>query len=300
MRSYAHIVNPVVAGRASDLHVAQPITFESMRVARAFSGAGERIKLMTAQFAEDHAACPADFVRTHDLDRSILDLGTFLKPRKLPLLRDILDRVVNCSDAEYLIYTNVDIAVLPGFYRAVDQMIDAGFDALVINRRTISDRHTTVAQLPLMYAEVGQKHPGHDCFVFRRDQYAQYELGDVCIGMAWVAKPLLLNMAYFAERFHIFEDFHLTFHVGDPRPWTNLDFADYRRHNRDQFMAVKESLRQKHGVLASRLKPGVTVPPMFEERPPWYTRLAQRVLPAGAYAVAKRMYRTVNPVKEDA
>ncbi len=300
MRTYAHIVNPVVAGRASDLSMAQPITFQSMRVASTFSGEAVRITLMTAQFAEDHPACPADFERTPDLERSILDLGTFVKPRKLPLLRDILDRAVNCSDAEYLIYTNVDIAVLPGFYLAVDRMIDEGHDAMVINRRTISDRHTRVEDLPLMYAEAGLKHPGHDCFIFPRAQYANYELGDACIGMAWVAKPLLLNMAYFAERFRIFEDCHLTFHVGDPRPWANPDFADYRRHNREQFMAVKESLRRKHGVLASRLKPGVSVPPMFEERPPWYTRLAQKVLPAGAYAVAKKMYRTVNPVKDDA
>lgn len=300
MRTYAHIVNPVVAGRASDLTVAQPITFESMRVARSFSGSPDRITLMTAQFAEDRPACPDDFTMTPDLDRSILDLGKFVKPRKLPLLRDILDKVVNCSDAEYLIYTNVDIAVLPGFYVAVDRMIDAGHDALVINRRTISNRCTKVEELPLMYAEVGQKHPGHDCFVFRRDQYANYDLGDVCIGMAWVAKPLLLNMAYFAERFRIFEDCHLTFHVGDPRPWTNPDLADYRKHNRDQFMAVKESLRKQYGPLVTRLKPGVTVPPMFEERPPWYTRLAQKVLPQSAYAVAKKMYRTVNPVKDDA
>ena len=300
MRTYAHIVNPVVAGRASDLVVAQPITFESMRVARSFSGEPDRIMLMTAQFAEDHPACPPDFVRTPDLQRSILDLGTFAKPRKLPLLRDLLDRAVNCSEAEYVIYTNVDIGLLPGFYRAVDQLIDAGYDCFAINRRTISDRHTEVAQLPLMWAEVGQKHPGHDCFVIPRSQYASYELGDVCIGMAWVVKPLLLNMAYFAERFHIFEDLHLTFHVGDPRPWTNPEFADYRRHNRGQFMAVKESLRKKHGVLAARLKPGVTVPPMFEERPPWYTRLAQKLLPPAAYGVAKRMYRTIHPAKDDA
>src|SRR5690606_36848021 len=144
-----HILNPVVAGRASDLTVAQPITFEAMRVERAFCGRPDRVTLMTAQFAEDRPACPDDFTAAPDLSRSILDLGTFAKPRRLPLLRDILDAAVHASDAQYLIYTNVDIAVLPGFYQAVDQLIVAGHDALVINRRTICDQHTALAQLPL-------------------------------------------------------------------------------------------------------------------------------------------------------
>ena len=298
MRTYAHIVNVVAAGRASDLMMAQPITFESMRVARAFTGQPEKVTLLTAQFVEDRAVVPEDFTATPDLERSILDLGTFQKPRRLPLLRDILGRAVEHSDAEYVIYTNVDIALLPQFYLAVDRLIDAGWDALVINRRTIDDAHTQVADLPLMQAKVGQKHPGHDCFVFRRDAFAKYDLGEVCIGMAWVAKPLLLNMAYCAERFRICEDLHLTFHVGDPRPWQDPAFVDYRRHNRGEFYRARDRLVAKLGLLKDRLAEGSTLPPMHEDRPPWWTRAAKAVLPARLYAVFKAVFRAVVPAKD--
>lgn len=241
---------------------------------------------------------PRGFDATPDLARSVLDLGTFSRPRKLPLLRDILDRLYEASDGcEYLVYTNVDIAVLPNFYDAVDRLIDAGHDALVINRRTISDEYTEVRDLPLLCAQVGQQHPGHDCFIFRRDAYRHYDLGDVCLGMAWVAKSQLLNMAYFSERMRIFEDLHLTFHVGDPRPWENPAFTDYRTHNREAFMAARDRLRDAHGPLRARLKPGVTILPMFEERPPRHIRLARKLLPDWASAVTKKIYRTFFPAQ---
>ena len=35
--------------------------------------------------------------------------GDFQKEIKLPLIHDILERLYNASDADYLIYTNVDI-----------------------------------------------------------------------------------------------------------------------------------------------------------------------------------------------
>lgn len=285
-------------GRTSDLYLAQPITFESLRRARAQCARPDRVRLLTAQFPEDLPIVPRGFAATPDLTRSVLDLGTFSKPRKLPLLRDILDRLYEASDGcEYLVYTNVDIAVLPNFYDAVDRLIDAGHDALVINRRTISGEYTEVRDLPLLYAQVGQKHPGHDCFIFRRDAYPHYDLGDVCLGMAWVAKSQLLNMAYFSERFRIFEDLHLTFHVGDPRHWENPEFADYCTHNRKAFLAARHRLRDAHGPLPARLKPGVTPPPMFEERLPRHVRLAQKLLPARAYAVAKQICRSFFPAR---
>ena len=43
--------------------------------------------------------------------------------RKLPLLADIIERLYENSDAEWLIYTNVDIAVQPHFYESVASII---------------------------------------------------------------------------------------------------------------------------------------------------------------------------------
>ncbi len=58
MRTLAHIVNPVVIGETSDLFMAQPITLESMRLARELARSAVEVSLHTAQFAEDHAIIP--------------------------------------------------------------------------------------------------------------------------------------------------------------------------------------------------------------------------------------------------
>jgi hypothetical protein len=100
----AHIVNPVRVPAESDLHVAQPITFETMRRARAHARNDAAVTLVAAQYVEDHESVPHDFVKARDLDRSVLDLGRFERPRKLPLLKDILDRLAEASgDTDYLV-----------------------------------------------------------------------------------------------------------------------------------------------------------------------------------------------------
>ena len=279
-----------------------------MRVARQFAVDKVEVTLVTAQFPEDRSMVPEDFIATEDLDRSVLDEGAFQRPRQLPLLADILHRLYESVKADYLIYTNVDIGLLPSFYVVVDQIIEEGYDAFVINRRTISDAFTRVEDLPLMYGQVGLKHPGHDCFVFKREAYEKYCLGKVCIGMAWVAKALLVNMAYHALRFQVFEDEHLTFHIGDPRPWADPAYADYRAHNHKEFVAIRRSLREKFGKLVLRLPKGSNIPPMLEERVswkrgpwkrvPWIRLMVKRVTPEPIYEAAKKVYRTIRPLPD--
>jgi hypothetical protein len=227
----AHLVNPFAAPPGSELARAQPITFETMRRARAFAGAAARVELFTAEFPEDRAVAPADFGRTPELTRSILDLGRFEKRRRLPVLRDLLDRLHAASDADYLVFTNVDIALMPHFYLWVARRVLEGVDALAINRRTISGRFTAVDELPLMYAELGEPHPGHDCFVWRRDAYPRYRLHDVCVGTIGVGKALVVNQLCTGPRWQEVTDAHLTFHLGAERAWLAGDEADYRAFN---------------------------------------------------------------------
>jgi hypothetical protein len=184
---------------------------------------------------------------TPDLDRSVLEAGSFRRARKLPFIGDILDRLYNATDADYLIYTNVDIALMPHFYLAVDRLIDCGYDAFTITRRTIPSTHRTEEQIPLMYAQVGEPHPGHDCFVFRRDVYPDYYLGEACIGASEVGKLLNLNLICHATKFGEFKDLHLTFHLGDDRIWQSPDLCDYSEHNRkvlvrglEHFQAIRD------------------------------------------------------------
>ncbi len=249
MRKIAHIINPVVVGEASDLFVAQPITFETMKIAKKFAESKIEVDLLTAQYPEDRALVPAGFQLTPDLARSVLDLGSFQKPRKLPLLADILDRLYAATDAEYLVYTNVDIALLPNFYVAVNALIDKGHDAFVINRRTIPAHYRRPAEIPLMYAEAGEKHPGFDCFVFKREAYPQYKLGAVCLGIPWIDHILIANLVCHAQNFFVFRKLHLTFHIGDSQTWLKEKYADYYAYNKEEARKTQAGLEQIHGPL---------------------------------------------------
>jgi hypothetical protein len=244
VRKIAHIVNPVVVGPASDLYWAQPITFETMRIARSFAAGRVEVELIATQYPEDAALVPDDFRRTPELERSVQDIGRFKLWRKYPLLRDVLDRLYQATDAEYLVFSNVDICVMPHFYLAVNALIDAGRQAFVINRRTISDRYKSVAEVPLMYGEVGAKHEGHDCFVFRRDAYPSYRVADVCIGIPYVGRALIWNLFLHAERFEELTDHHYTFHIGagNERTLGEDDYQDYRSHNRGEAAKAKAAL----------------------------------------------------------
>jgi len=231
MRTIAHIVNPVIVNETSDLFIAQPITFRTMETAQRHARNAVDVELFTAQFPEDSPLVPDNFTATPNLTRSVLDVGIFRYKRKLPLLRDILDRLYEASEAEFFIYTNVDIGLQPHFYICVNEFIRSGHDAFVINRRTITDRFRNVDEIPLMYAETGQAHLGHDCFIFRRDAYPRYALGDVCIGVNWVGWILYQNLQRNARHFREFKDECLTFHIGNRQVWAHRRYSDYVSHN---------------------------------------------------------------------
>src|SRR5579859_690301 len=149
MMKIAHIVNPVKVAPTSDLYVAQPITFETMRRAKSFASGQIEVELYTTQYPEDHEILPDGFTILPNLERSVLDFGHFDSPRKLPVFADILERLYLATDSDYLVYTNVDIALMPHFYLSVAALLK-NHDGLVINRRSIADHYMSVDELPLM------------------------------------------------------------------------------------------------------------------------------------------------------
>ena len=232
MVKIAHIINPVKIKESSDLYTAQPITFQTMQTAQKLAQlAGIDVELYTAQFPEDHSIIPEYFNKTPDLERSILDEGTFKKPRKLPLLKDILDNLYHATDADYFIYTNVDIGVLPHFYTSIAEIIKQGYDAFIINRRTIKKKYTKIEEIPLVYAEIGGKHAGYDCFVFRRDAYSKYILNNVFIGSIPIGYAIAVNLLSHAKKFKLFTLLHLTFHIGSDGGWKQKGLEDYLDYN---------------------------------------------------------------------
>ena len=263
----AHIVNPVIVPPTSDLYVAQPITFESMRRAKQYAEGVVDVRLFTTQYEEDRSLFPDGFEATPDLDRSVQDVCSFAHQRKLPLLADILDRLHQASEgADYLIYTNTDIALMPHFYQTVAAILEDGYDAFVINRRTIPTDYKSPEQLPLMYAQAGEAHRGHDCFVFSRETYPDYVLGNVCLGAPGVGHALLLNLACHAKRFTEFKDLHLTFHIGNDKVWKSGDYADYVEFGRRQVDRVVETLERAFGPIEA-IPAAAAYLPFWRRRP---------------------------------
>ena len=248
-----HIVNPVAVGESSDLFVAQPVTFRTMFAAKRFAIDQVDVELMVIGYEEDTVIFPDRFKTLPQLQRSVMDVGAFSNQRKLPLIRDILDAAVKNSDAEYFIYSNVDISPMPYFYSAVAKSLRDN-DALVINRRTIDKCDSGNQPLDHYYCQAGEVHPGFDCFVFSRKQYEQFQLFDACIGANWIGRVLICNLLAFANQPKIIKDGHLTFHLGDDRSWKSTKNIDFDEHNEEQVSKLMahlhhQNLCDKHPLL---------------------------------------------------
>ncbi len=259
MVTLAHIVNPAPVGEESDLYVAQPLTLATMQAARRLAQRQDAaaVDLYAVQLSgEAEVDLPEDFTRLPAIGRSVADLREFRCRRNLPLLGDILGRLYEASAADFLVYSNADIALQPHFYWTVARLADLGHDAFAINRRTIPARYRRPEDLPLMYSEIGQEHKGWDCFVFRRDLQPRLNLGSACVGAGWVGRALLANLACLAENFRIFADLHLTFHVGNEKAWKAERYSDYTEHNRGECRRILLDLEARFGPLDRDAIPG--------------------------------------------
>lgn len=249
MLRIAHIINPVGLPSTSELFIAQTITFETMRRARDYAQGKVDIQLYTTQYPEDYEILPDGFTILSDLEQSILDFATFESSRKLPLLKDILDSLYEAAiDADYLIYTNVDIALMPHFYVSIVALLEE-YDGLVVNRRTISKDYQSVDDIALMYSQIGKDHPGYDCFVFKRDYYQNFHLANTFIGVPHADFALYINILAFSKNFTERLNDHLTFHLGDDREWDSSQYGSYTSYNREQANQVIEELRKVSGTL---------------------------------------------------
>jgi len=262
----AHIIHPVIVPPTTDLMIAQPITFETMHMAREFAGNRVDVELYAVQyFDEERIPLPGSFIRTRDLTRSVGDVANFRKKRKLALIKDILDILYESNSADYLIYTNADIALQPFFYLAIAEIILQEHEAFIINRKTIPGHYKNAEDIPLMYAEVGESHPGWDCFIFKRDLYPRFMLGQACIGTDWIGRMMIANMAPLAKRFRVFKDLQMTFHIGDERTWGSDDFSDYAAHNKEECRKTLLEFDKKYGPFDCKGLPGRFLSKFAEE-----------------------------------
>jgi len=106
-------------------------------------------------------------------------------------------------------------------------------------------------QLPLMYAEIGKRHPGFDCFVFNSGLLDELELRALLIGTPRVGAGMLCNLACRARSFALLRDHHLTFHIGEDQVWLRPELEDYAAHNTGELLRILESWEES-GMLEAR------------------------------------------------
>lgn len=234
---FHHVVNLFRSGGDTDLGVVQTRTIDSMRNARRYATENSDVAIEFVSVHEPHDAAfvPVDFLTARALDRTIRDLPGFADGPAFPLVFDILESAGDvCGDSDgHVIFTNSDICLQPVFYAAVGEALAAGFDSLIINRRTID---SAAIELPyeLAAAELGEIHPGLDCFIFPCSWLQRFQRNDACVGAPQVMRSLFHNLVALADRLLILTEANLTFHYGDDRPWLSDQFAAHRIHNKEQ------------------------------------------------------------------
>jgi len=248
-----HVINPVGAGAPESLQRAQSITLESIERALAFSR--DRLDIEVVAVGEASDPIPPSWIRWEPLiTRTLADFPEAQTDRRLPLLQDLLDGFwldtgpdgIGDPGWDLGIFTNIDIGLQPTFYDVVTDLFREGYDGLSITRRTIIDSPVN-APLSRLSAQAGQPHPGHDCFVFTPSVLADVDVDLVAVGIPFVGRALLLHLEQAAQRFGLFGDLHLTFHLGNDRTWTSERNRAARGFNQRAIVRSLAKLRSRLG-----------------------------------------------------
>jgi FkbM family methyltransferase len=234
-----HLVN-LYSGPSGSRAVQEAVT-ASMREAQ--SADQNPVSLVNVQAESDPDLTPEGFLRARNIDRTVLDLGTFQRQRPLPLLFDVVERGAELAGPDdFIVYTNSDICLQPYFYRCIRDLIELGFDAITVNRRTLDDRQKFPEGSSLVRAETGLNHRGFDCFVFPKSAFDAYVRNHACLGIGGVARGLLYNMVARAEAMVMLQNVTLTYHFGNERRWASPALADYTAFNLREYVHVLHEL----------------------------------------------------------
>lgn len=257
----AHIINPF--NGSEEQNNIQNITFESLKRALEYAK-NVKVEIIASHFKSDENTIPS-FVNTKVvLGKSVLDYNPNLKQRALPTINDILAEAIDKTEADYIVFTNIDIGLMENFYEAVAEIVEQGNDAFTINRRRVSGKYQSASQLNEIYSDAGYLHNGYDCFVFKKELFNQFQLGTVCIGIPHVGNTLFFNLMCFANNFRLFTNKHLTFHVGLElvKTWGEASFLS---HNKIEYLKVIAALKNK---LELKNVPGAGLP-FFKRHLKW-------------------------------
>ena len=233
-----HIVNPVDREVSDDLGYAQAMSFESQRQARQLAPRHLELRHIAAHYRSEQIELPSFYTHRFFLARSVDDVCSTHRPKYLPLIAEIMALAAQI-DADYYIYTNIDIILQPHFYGFLSNYLslidkEAGkYEALIINRRRIPQLRGSYEQLSAYSTRWGAVHPGFDCFVLSKCLLHRLILGSICLGVPFIGVAMAYNMFTYARSWKIFEQEDLTFHLGMEIYKPQL--TSYYWHNRRQF-----------------------------------------------------------------
>lgn len=249
MHSFVHVMPTVPDCGECEISNYQDMTLRSLRIARDYAAQrGISVTLLRTHMVSEPHPLESGFGDTRPLNRSHIDhpgqkRGVHYDddtPR-LPLLGDILQRGYESSTAEYVVFTNLDIALFPDFYVKANALLNAGPDALQFTRLGVPHptdmpevskkgpwRSTDYETIIAMDASRLKHHPGTDCMVLPRAWVPCVEVGQSFLGCAPVGKALWEQLGRLSETCNVktvgtrYAKF--TFHLNPPMT------LDPRRH----------------------------------------------------------------------
>ena len=225
----AHLINPYKCSRdnSSYLYYAQPVTFKSMHNAQLEAKkVGIDIKLYTINYPEDNEIIPEYFIKLPHLIKSTLsEFPKIADNRKLPIIQEMFDVLLENSDADYIIFTNSDIGVQKKFYKKVYKYINKNnLKSFIINRRDNipkfkDGKRLTENDLDIIYNENGSKHPGKDCFIINRKILKKINMELMFTGYPPWGNTLHSCLKKIDKKTYLYTNKYLTFHLGCDKSW---------------------------------------------------------------------------------
>lgn len=224
-----HLINPYKSKKenASYLYYAQPITLKSMYLAKKHAKKkGIKVKLYAINFEEDNDVVPKYFKKLPNLKKSTLSLFPKIsKNRKLPIIQEMFNSVLKNCSFDYIIFTNLDIGVQKNFYTSIYSLIkNMNLKSLIINRRDNipkfkNNKRLTKKDIKLIYREKGEKHPGKDCFIIKREILKKINMDSMFTGYSPWGNTLYYLLKKKDINIKVFKNLFLTFHLGKDRAW---------------------------------------------------------------------------------
>lgn len=249
--SFCHLINPFPCPEDSEHGIASKITYASLRIAADEAAKhGIQVEVNAVVLPGDEIAIKSPAKLAGHLSRTVQDIHPMTPKRPFPLIADILLTGAESSNCDYLIFTNMDIAVQPDFYVQLQEIIEQRFESgtpFTVFRRNISSHYNRIDQLPEMYRQAGQIAYGYDCFVFPASYVSQLDLGNCCIGAAHFDYLLFIMLdAVSGFRARRINDLPLTFHIGNDIAWSSQ--IDYIEHNLAESLAAIQRMRGRFDI----------------------------------------------------